>query len=140
MIAEYDIDFTVDEFYDHFNSSSDDYYMFIRPDFLDIDFNCCDKSQRLYSKVKSSQTRYVAASGGNFKTSKVNKKKSEVNSKKQCASVTNKGIRCSRAVQGNSDYCGIHSTGSKQCIAYTAKGDRCGRYVKSGSDYCGIHY
>ena len=156
-LEEYEMSISMDAIYSSYNSDGDDYYMFIQPRFLQINFDGgYIKKSRFLSKIneekKNTNSNYsVKNYNGDYTSNKRKFEKATVpniiyDSKPECTAYTGKGDKCTRDAKDGHDMCGIHlriygtdGDDSRKCTAYTGKGDKCTRDAKDGHDMCGIH-
>jgi hypothetical protein len=156
-LQEHDMSIDMDDIYSSYDSSEDDYYLFIQPKFLQIDFDGgYVKKSRFLSNLKKEKystgsNQSVKNYNNDWSSNKKSFEKATVpniicDSKVQCVAYTGTGDRCTRMSKEGENMCGIHlriysseEYESKKCSAYTGKGDKCTRDAKDGHDMCGIH-
>ncbi len=140
IFQEYNCGINMYNIYDTKNSSEDDYYFFIHPNFLNVNFgynNNCNNFRQMCNNSYNTNNK----SKGKKYHNKLIAKNNRNTERHKCKSMTNNGETCSRMAKEGRDYCGIHDTSSEihLCCSITAKGVQCGREAKNGYDYCSIH-
>lgn len=139
IFQEYECGINIYNIYDTKNSCDDDFYFFIHPKFLDVNFgnNNCNRFRQLCNESNNKRNK---SKGKKYHNKVINKSNGCVE-RYRCKSVTNKGESCSRMAKPGCEYCGIHDTSGQAylCASTTAKGVQCGREAKNGFNYCSIH-
>jgi hypothetical protein len=140
IFQEYDCGVNIYNIYDTKNSCDEDFYLFIHPKFLDVNFGNANNCNNFRQLCDNSTNKGNKSKGKKYHNKVIKKNNTNVERHK-CKSVTNKGETCSRMAKSGLDFCGIHDNSVQvyQCTSVTAKGIQCGREVKNGYNCCSIH-